>query len=653
MNNFSVFYINLEKRKDRREHIEKQLNFLPNVIRIEAIEHSIGSYGCCLSHIKALKEAYCTLNEYSIIFEDDHIWELPNKDVVEQLERLSRHDFNVTLLSYNFRNIKLFNHCSYYSDIENGQTTSAYIIKKSYIPNLLEKFEESSRYLTDIKNIEKYSIDQHWKSLQKRDNWKASIPRLGKQLKGVSDIFNKEIYYGGTVFIAIISCKKYLNRKLKHSMINNSFPYRYFIGDIDENECNDVVYLKCPDNYESLPIKVCESFKWIRKNYPEVDYIFKTDDDISINFNDFLKTFYEISLKRINFCGKVVNLKKSCYTTWHYGKCENKSLEQPFLRCKTKYCQGAGYFLSSKAVDIFISHENDVRKEHIFEDYAVGRILQYHKISPRKINMNFCYWKNSNKIVIKIMGGLGNQLFQVFAGMSYAFDNQLDYVIDDQTSDGRKICKIFNVISSSIYHCPQKNIYKEKEFHYQPIPNKKCSFMIDGYFQSYKYFEKNFNIICKILNIDTLRNERRMSIKKEIISIHFRFDDYLKLKEYFIVQRVDYYIEALRYFSPDDQTLLFFYQQSDTVMAKEYIQAIIKETNFEYKEIEKGLKDWEEMLYMSNCSHNIIANSTFSWWGAYLNDNPYKKVIYPKGWFGPSYKQNDTKDLFPLNWICV
>jgi hypothetical protein len=65
-----------------------------------------------------------------------------------------------------------------------------------------------------------------------------------------------------------------------------------------------------------------------------------------------------------------------------------------------------------------------------------------------------------------------------------------------------------------------------------------------------------------------------------------------------------------------------------------------------------GLEDWEQMLLMSCCHHNIIANSSFSWWGAYFNECSDKIVCYPSVWFGPAIK-NNTDDLSPLNWIRI
>ena len=66
-----------------------------------------------------------------------------------------------------------------------------------------------------------------------------------------------------------------------------------------------------------------------------------------------------------------------------------------------------------------------------------------------------------------------------------------------------------------------------------------------------------------------------------------------------------------------------------------------------------ALDDWEQMLLMSLCKTNIIANSTFSWWSAYFNSHPDKRVYYPSNWFGPSLAMHDTRDLCPKDWICI
>ena len=76
-----------------------------------------------------------------------------------------------------------------------------------------------------------------------------------------------------------------------------------------------------------------------------------------------------------------------------------------------------------------------------------------------------------------------------------------------------------------------------------------------------------------------------------------------------------------------------------------------KHTNFKFERGGAQLQDWEQMLLMSCCEHHIIANSTFSWWGAYLNMNPDKIVCYPKKWFNS--ESHNTDDLFPEEWIKI
>ena len=81
------------------------------------------------------------------------------------------------------------------------------------------------------------------------------------------------------------------------------------------------------------------------------------------------------------------------------------------------------------------------------------------------------------------------------------------------------------------------------------------------------------------------------------------------------------------------------------------IQALHKKfENIQFKKATDQLDDWEQLLLMSCCKHNIIANSSFSWWGAYFNDNNDKIVCYPSIWFGPKLADKDTSDLFPNKW---
>ena len=208
-NNFqyqNLYYINLEKRKDRKKHIEKQLKKLDypknKITRIDAIYDQNGGTGCGLSHIKALKEGLNQDDEYIIVLEDDFEWIHNKEKTLDILKNaVNSRDWNVIILACN-GNSKKYN--KYLNKVIECQTTSGYIIKKSYISTLLKVWENNInirlKYNISITNSYKQynnhntSIDICWKKLQ-NNNWFSTNPILGKQIKGYSDIEQKVVDY--------------------------------------------------------------------------------------------------------------------------------------------------------------------------------------------------------------------------------------------------------------------------------------------------------------------------------------------------------------------------------------------------------------------------------------------------------------------------
>ena len=140
----------------------------------------------------------------------------------------------------------------------------------------------------------------------------------------------------------------------------------------------------------------------------------------------------------------------------------------------------------------------------------------------------------------------------------------------------------------------------------------------------------------------------------ETISMHFRVGDYKKNQDYHPIMNKEYYYNSLQFiklkYSNTNFTIMYFCEESDLGDILPIINFLEKKfPKFKFVRGEKDLSDWEQMLLMSCCHHNIIANSTFSWWSAYLNDLNDKIVCYPSIWFGPSSKHN-TKDLCPPDW---
>jgi hypothetical protein len=183
--------------------------------------------------------------------------------------------------------------------------------------------------------------------------------------------------------------------------------------------------------------------------------------------------------------------------------------------------------------------------------------------------------------------------------------------------------------------------------------------MIYGYFQSEKYFKKYYLQIYTLLGIDSMKNTLLKKINIDLtntISMHFRLGDYKYLQQCHPIAPYEYYERALFHIQtihPIQFTIIYFCENEDI----DSVVATIGKLNHSFPQFtfirgDNQLSDWEQMLYMSLCHHNIIANSSFSWWGAYFNSNPTKMVCYPSVWFG-SQINNNTKDLCPVEWIKI
>jgi len=279
-------------------------------------------------------------------------------------------------------------------------------------------------------------------------------------------------------------------------------------------------------------------------------------------------------------------------------------------------------------------------------------------------------------ITCNLMGGLGNQIFQIFATISYAIKsrNQFKFINSETLGGGSTTIRytfwnsFFHKLKPFLFETyPQPiHIIRENDYHFRELPVKEMignDVAISGYFQSYKYFKENYNIICKLIGLQTMKNnllqklEYNSNFSENSISLHFRIGDYKKLQEWHPIVTKEYYYKSLLYIQSTNPTkkfkVIYFCEDIDIDDVNIIIQFLHE--NFPIIEFIRGentLKDWEQMLLMSLCHHNIIANSSFSWWGAYFNDWPDKIVCYPSVWFGPSAKHN-TSDLCPPEWIKI
>ena len=287
-------------------------------------------------------------------------------------------------------------------------------------------------------------------------------------------------------------------------------------------------------------------------------------------------------------------------------------------------------------------------------------------------------------IFLYLNGGLCNQLFMLFATLSYAIENGIDYWIlsnSDKVFDGSRktywdsFLKAFKDKYGPINY--PALAYDEQKFEYVPIPKDLATkdFTLRGYFQSYKYFENNFDKISELIGIEeqmaAVANKYHYLLPGKTVMMHFRLDDYLGLQYYHCIKRPEYYINALMQLQKDlmnrgeslsDYEIMYFCQNNDDYIVNQYLNVILntwqaipnmQKVRLNFKRVPVEIEDYEQLLLMANCNHHIIANSSFSWFGAYFSKNKDKLVYYPKVWFGPGYVDKKTDTMCPSTWTVI
>ena len=299
-----------------------------------------------------------------------------------------------------------------------------------------------------------------------------------------------------------------------------------------------------------------------------------------------------------------------------------------------------------------------------------------------------------SKISCIIMGGLGNQLFQVFTIMALSLKLKRSFIFPNKMLGGDKRQDVywdtlFAELKKDTFDTPIHKLrlpmYKETTFHYNDeiqryplVTNPRNGVVLFGYFQSYKYFEKETNQIIKYMKLQEKKQNMRKLLtricgNKCTISLHFRLGDYKSLTHHYTALGLEYYensiLNILNTIAPaptpapapapldtisSAHIVLYFCEDNDLAEVEPNINQLrTKFPSIVFQKAPNNIEDWQSMLLMSCCDHNIIANSTFSWWSAYLNTNPNKIVCYPDNWFGPELPTHNTNDLCPPAWTKI
>ena len=254
-------------------------------------------------------------------------------------------------------------------------------------------------------------------------------------------------------------------------------------------------------------------------------------------------------------------------------------------------------------------------------------------------------------------GRLGNQMLQYATLKSIATKHGYDFTIPPSDfKDPWHDHQLFE--GFELYGLPKENIrinnvsHRAEEgcFHFNQELYENCPDNVDlfGYFQTEKYFseisdevKRDFTFKENILSV--AKNYRSQIDGNEVISLHVRRGDYVN-QPWHGCCPLEYYEQALSMLDKDLPVIIFT-DDPNWVLNEN----IFGSDRFY---VSQGNSNLFDMCLMSLCNYHIIANSSFSWWGAWLSDS--KKVISPKRWFGPPLsEQNNTKDLVPNRWIKI
>ena len=282
--------------------------------------------------------------------------------------------------------------------------------------------------------------------------------------------------------------------------------------------------------------------------------------------------------------------------------------------------------------------------------------------------------------IVWIDGGLGNQMFQYALALKleslgcevkidvtkYAEhhvhnDFELDKVfgIDCPFASVREIRSLgyrkANHLTEFLKKTPfrKKTIYTHESSSYDAHVLELDGYYLEGYWQSEKYFADIQDRIKKIYTFPALTDCHHCELVKQMqnscsVSLHVRRGDYLRFPKYQNICTLEYYQKAIALFRekfPGETR--FFIFTNDMPWAKEHFQG----DDCCFVEGNTGAESYRDMQLMSLCSHHIIANSSFSWWGAWLNQNPEKIVIAPEKWENGT--EDDQQDIIPENWIRI
>lgn len=300
-----IYYINLDSRLDRKQHISNEFErmYIPHekIERISAIiDNDIKARGCSKSHLLAIEKFINSTYENCIVFEDDFLFSMTQSDTHNLLNKFWNLNIDWDVLLFSKNNIEYeVTNIYFLHRILRSSTTSGYAVNKKFAKILWNNFNEGIQNFTSYSKIEQYAIDGYWLRLQRNYNWFSFNPVLGTQIESFSDIESRIVNYNETKVIDdirtpfefIVISKE--NTKYKHENIlsftytyDNTIKQEYIIDIVNNNiKLKNQNIISCINNMLNQNLLLCRHIMGV--------LIISDDTDVK-NLYNLLCKFYKV-----------------------------------------------------------------------------------------------------------------------------------------------------------------------------------------------------------------------------------------------------------------------------------------------------------------------------------------------------------------------
>jgi hypothetical protein len=292
-------------------------------------------------------------------------------------------------------------------------------------------------------------------------------------------------------------------------------------------------------------------------------------------------------------------------------------------------------------------------------------------------------------VIVRLIGGLGNQMFQYAAGRALALHHRtvlkLDlsgfvsyplrtyglshFNIQEEFATQQEVAHITGVDRTGLrkrvfwrvqHLLPYYRRCAFQEDTLRPydanIRRTPCDVYLDGYWQSEKYFADVADTVRREFQLREEPSAPSVDLAHHIqaveaVSVHVRRGDYVSNPRTHQVHGVcglDYYRRCIEYIERRTERPTFFIFSDDPAWTREHLRPEHPTVHVTHN---GAARDYEDLWLMSQCGHHIMANSSFSWWGAWLGDHPGQRVVAPRRWF--SHSAHNTRDLLPTDWVTL